>query len=460
MKAPLVLLLLCQAALAQNGGGENAAGQQNGLGGPGSVAPGSVAPGSVAPMAPGSVAAPGQPAIETAAQCKAAGGRWEGKGRFVGCLVRGQRQGYWAVYDELEGGRRVRRAWARLVGGILDGPSVDFHENGEKAAEGAYQNGKKVGLWHGWHPGGQDRFIETYDAEGRRHGKSVWWYPHCGKAHDGAFFEDVEDGPWTRWYITGDKQDEGTYARGVRTGTWTFWHPDGPKLESGPFVNGVRQGTWTEWTFQGHEWRKVEYIDDERQTEHAKACREAGGTWQVDHQTREDGCDLRGRHGLWSGYHPKGELMWTSTYTGGIEEGTHTDFHPTGEILRQGEYKAGIPVGTHVFRKADGTVLGEATLTEGTGLWQTWWHTGFLRERGQYVGGLKDGAWETWFEDGNPDEATVWVRGRARGGDAGVVHHRRAQAPGLLQGGQALRRLDGLVRQRPGGLGRPLQRDR
>ena len=83
MKAPLVLLLLCQAALAQNGGGENAAGQQNGLGGPGSVAPGSVAPGSVAPgsVAPvAPVAPPGQPAIETAAQCKAAGGRWEGKG--------------------------------------------------------------------------------------------------------------------------------------------------------------------------------------------------------------------------------------------------------------------------------------------------------------------------------------------------------------------------------------------
>ncbi|MEZ4472727.1 MAG: hypothetical protein R3F60_18465 [bacterium] len=404
-----LLLLLCLPAWA---GAEPTSGD------PGAVRPPAVAAAEAPAPVPdfvGPLPLPPEAAIVDAATCRAAHGKWMDGGRFTGCQARGQRQGWWSVFDE-EDGRRVMRARALLVDGLLDGPSTDYHENGEVAARGQYTRGEKSGTWQGWHPGGQDRFIESYDDQGRRQGPTRWWYANCVHAHTGGYVDDLEDGHWKRWLATGTPQEEGDYTRGVRTGTWTFWHKKGPKLESGPYVDGKRQGTWTEWTFQGHRWRTVEYVDDQRQGEAALACVAMDGSYEVDHEAREDGCMVRGRRaGLWAGYYPDGKLMWTATYDDGREQGVHTDYHPTGEVLREGRYEGGVPVGAHVFRRPDGSVIGESALVDGTGEFKIWWANGHLRERGTYTAGLKDGVFETWFETGNPDEAVQWIRGRADG---------------------------------------------
>lgn len=359
-------------------------------------------------------AEPTEEPIGDAKACQAKKGRWITTGRLRGCLIKGRRNGWWTVWDEAPGTEPVLRARAVMVDGELEGPSSDYHENGALSAEGEYRNGKKVGPWRAFHPGGQPRLEVTHDDAGEKHGHEMHWHANCVQALDAHWDHGKKTGHWVKRLPNNNKLEEGDYSADQRTGTWTFWHKKGPKLETGPYVDGLRHGTWTEFTFEGHRWRSVEYLEGARQTDVAKACAALGGEYDVDFEAREDGCRLEGRRvGLWTGSRPDGTVEWTTHFKDGREEGTHTDFHPGGEILRQGEYARGAPTGTHIFRSADGkTEFGRATVTDGNGEWVTYWPTGGLREQGTYADHRKHGVWQSWHANGNPEQAREWKAGR------------------------------------------------
>ena len=91
--------------------------------------------------------------------------------------------------------------------GRLDGPWVQFHRDGRKAAEGRYRAGEKHGPWTYWFEGGQVSEEVGFDM-GRRHGRFAQWWPG------------------------GKKRTEGSFCHGLQCGRWTTWGEDGTELGS------------------------------------------------------------------------------------------------------------------------------------------------------------------------------------------------------------------------------------
>jgi len=50
---------------------------------------------------------------------------------------------------------------------------TEFHENGKKASEGNYKDGKKDGLWTFWYENGQKEKEDTY-KDGKVISSKVW----------------------------------------------------------------------------------------------------------------------------------------------------------------------------------------------------------------------------------------------------------------------------------------------
>ncbi len=109
---------------------------------------------------------------------------------------------------------------------IYHGPRVLWYGNGQKLAEGEYQNGKQRGVATAWHQNGQKRIVEHFD-QGMRHGLSTAWYPDGTKQGEGRFEHGKEEGPWSWWHANGKKAVNGEFQAGQRFGVWTYWNPDG-----------------------------------------------------------------------------------------------------------------------------------------------------------------------------------------------------------------------------------------
>jgi len=59
--------------------------------------------------------------------------------------------------------------------GELDGPSIKWHENGQKSHESAFKDGKVEGLAIRWHENGQ-KAAEVAHKDGFPEGTSTYWY--------------------------------------------------------------------------------------------------------------------------------------------------------------------------------------------------------------------------------------------------------------------------------------------
>ena len=57
-----------------------------------------------------------------------------------------------------------------------NGKRVTYYENGQKAWENHYKNGKQEGLGTGWYENGQKQW-ESHHKDGKREGLWITWHP-------------------------------------------------------------------------------------------------------------------------------------------------------------------------------------------------------------------------------------------------------------------------------------------
>ncbi|HET9484211.1 MAG TPA: hypothetical protein VFO79_09665, partial [Xanthomonadales bacterium] len=296
-------------------------------------------------------------------ECVKTGGRWITNETGTGCMRAGKRDGVWEKRTQT--GQLITRQ--QFTAGVLDGPAIAF------------------------------------DADS------------CEIASKGAYKAGAQDGPWIAWFDNGQKSTEGSYTAGLREGVWKFYTNDVAVME-GPMVADAANGTFTERFATGVEWRKAEVVDGQRTTPEAKACAAKGGTFEIDHRARNEGCLVDGqREGTWFGYAGDGKLEWRSEYVKNEQHGERIDYHPGGQILRRGRYVEDVPDGLHEFKSATGQLYGASTITNGTGAWKAFFAEGIVAEDGAYANGVKDGLWRTFHRKGAPLDETKWKSGERDG---------------------------------------------
>ena len=141
--------------------------------------------------------------------------------------------------------------WCRRVdGGARHGPSVAWHANGRKQAEGGFLDGREQGAWTRWWANGRPLSKGAYQA-GVKQGRWRFWHSSGVLQEEGEMRDGREQGVWRRWYENGRPLSEGAYRDGVPDGAWSFWYNGGRIREASEYRGGERRGPWRRWSVNG-----------------------------------------------------------------------------------------------------------------------------------------------------------------------------------------------------------------
>jgi antitoxin component YwqK of YwqJK toxin-antitoxin module len=151
------------------------------------------------------------------------------------------------------------RAETPYKNGLRHGAYTGWHDNGQKAEEGSFTEGKPTGIARTWdYEGKLTSTLDYQTASGKRcdsspvkrevelkYGKvdtvNPEWYlagadPSAWRPKDDP--EWYMDGAYTVWHPNGQKSQSGRYVKNARDGQWTTWDAKGEVLVSGVYKNG------------------------------------------------------------------------------------------------------------------------------------------------------------------------------------------------------------------------------
>ena len=113
------------------------------------------------------------------------------------------------------------------------GTWVEYHENGQKRAEGEYEKNKKVGVWKNWNEKAWLVSEETYEWNvGLRDSKIYDYYPDGSIRSQGGITRKHKNGHWEYFTQAGKKYRDENYKLGPYSGNrffiaeFTEWYPD------------------------------------------------------------------------------------------------------------------------------------------------------------------------------------------------------------------------------------------
>jgi antitoxin component YwqK of YwqJK toxin-antitoxin module len=110
------------------------------------------------------------------------------------------------------------------------GKIFDFHDNGQKKAEGNLKDGKLDGLLVWWHENGQKKAEENL-KDGKLDGLLVWWHENGQKKAEENYKDGEYDGLSLAWYENGQKKAEGNFKDNELI-SGKFWNSKGEEVDS------------------------------------------------------------------------------------------------------------------------------------------------------------------------------------------------------------------------------------
>ncbi len=108
------------------------------------------------------------------------------------------------------------------MSGVMHGPIRKFYSNGNRSAEGSYDNGKTNDTWSWWYEDGKKKSKGAY-KKGKQTGSWGWWHENGGRAREGDFLNGRKAGQWTSWFDNGRKSEEGLYFNDQKNGQWKYF---------------------------------------------------------------------------------------------------------------------------------------------------------------------------------------------------------------------------------------------
>ena len=108
------------------------------------------------------------------------------------------------------------------------GKSFRLYDNGQKATEVNWKDGKQDGLFVQWNEVGQKE-AEINFKDGKENGLWTRWHNNGQKEQEIYFKDGKEDGLWIEWDKNGQKSSEANYKNGKGHGLAVIWHQNGQK---------------------------------------------------------------------------------------------------------------------------------------------------------------------------------------------------------------------------------------
>ena len=131
------------------------------------------------------------------------------------------------------------------------GKSFKLNENGKKAIERNFKDGKADGLYTTWHENGQKE-EEILFKEGNMDGLQTYWDEDGQKLMKRNWKDGKKEGLHVSWYPNEQKQRETNYKDGKEEGLHVAWHQNGQKLVEVNYKDGEEvEGSRKYWNSKG-----------------------------------------------------------------------------------------------------------------------------------------------------------------------------------------------------------------
>lgn len=273
----------------------------------------------------------------------------------------------------------------RLQNYLNHGPWRMWDQQGRLVVEGLYRDGQAEGQWTRWYAAdGAEMFSQSPF--------NLYQAPFASRA---TFRTGKLKGHWIITDQNERKICDWNFVDGRRDGKSSWWYPNGNPMREINYVAGQVHGELLEWDEGGKLVTRVEYEDGRRLDQavqkykdgqkqyegavlHARLImKQPDDWWSATLATYvQEGKDQK--HGDWTAWYPNGKKKFSGQYERDLAEGQFTWWHSNGQLALEGSYR-------------DGRKHGE---------W-TWWHESGQRSiQGQYRNDVAADRWVWWHENG------------------------------------------------------------
>jgi antitoxin component YwqK of YwqJK toxin-antitoxin module len=222
-------------------------------------------------------------------------------------------------------------------------------------SQATFHNGQLDGVWVIF-DAGKHKLCEWEFRAGRRHGKSVWWYPDGRKMREINYADGTIDGQLLEWDATGKQVTSDYFKEGRRLAKKTEYYRNRQKRAEGSII---------------YPQLVLELADDwwsgTLATYRREGQAEKHGTWVTWHANGQKSLQGQFTNGLPDGdfvwWHENGQRSLQASYSQGKKDGVWTWWHPNGQKSIQGEYANSAPASSWTWWQEDGRVAKRSNFT-------------------------------------------------------------------------------------------------
>lgn len=221
----------------------------------------------------------------------------------------------------------------------------DYDENGNLLFQGSYLNQKPIGVHRFFDPKGEVIKSKIYNPyhqlisegivqlNGNREGKWIDYYPEGNKRAEGYYNNGKKTGKWKFYFPNGRIKQTGSYTNGKLSGSWKWYYTNGNLRKEEFYIYGLPDGESIEYSDTGYIIAKGNYIQGEKE-----------GKWKYDigDQTEYGNYVMGLKDGIWKRhYKSNGSIAFEGRFLQGSPDGKHVYYFPNGKDKEIQYYETG-----------------------------------------------------------------------------------------------------------------------
>ncbi|MCC6817837.1 MAG: hypothetical protein IT245_02960 [Bacteroidia bacterium] len=169
-----------------------------------------------------------------------------------------------------------------------------------------------------------------------RTGQFTYYFENGEKASEGEYLDGKRDGKWSFWYKDGQLKQEGLYEKDEREGEWNRFHRNGTLKYKATYKGGDILGKFESVFDNGDKDETANYEKGKLDGEFMLYYFNSGSKVRVKGNYSKDSL-----HGTYEKYWRNGNISEKGEYNDNKKDGTWEYFHSNGNKSAEVEYKKG-----------------------------------------------------------------------------------------------------------------------
>jgi antitoxin component YwqK of YwqJK toxin-antitoxin module len=238
-----------------------------------------------------------------------------------------------------------------------------FDEDGNLIFQGSYLDQKPIGVHRTFDPEGNVIEAKTYNiyhqlvsqgivtTDGKKEGPWIDYYPEGNKKAEGYYNNGLKNNTWIYYYPKGSVEQTGSYQNGKLSGQWKWYYRNGNLRKEEYFIFGLLDGEYIEYADSVLPViiAKGNYIQGEKE-----------GNWIYDiGDQKEYGKYVLGmKNGKWyRKYKSNDTLAFEGFYLQDLPDGKHIYYYPNQELKEIQYYDTGKKIKSWVKYDENGEII-------------------------------------------------------------------------------------------------------